>query len=548
MNEAELGKTQLKQIEQYRDRWSSLGVQTGLIGCSDQLTVEQLREFEIFKECDDKLLEKIRQDVSVATWQEDAVLFEEGTYIDLAFLVVEGEVEVYLEGVAEDGTGARPIFDSTRTVVALPSTSPPEASVTNDPARTTMVKFGEPPPAGTITFLATMDFDLPRGAATRLGPGEFFGEIGALSGWPQSVTARTASVCRLVQIRTPALRALKRKSSALTARLDALYRQRSLSAQLKNTPLFSGCNDLFLEALKEAVDLVSCDGGEVIVEEGKPAEALYLVRSGFVKLLQRFGEGELVVSYLSKGMTLGESELLIDGLDTWQVTAVSVENSELVKIPSAMFGALVRNQPDIEQQLWRSAADRIREAGYSRRNIAYSEFTQVALDQGLVQGNSILAIDLNACTRCDDCVKACADTHDGRPRFVREGNKYENLLIAKSCYHCRDPVCLVGCPTGAIHRSGAGDEVVIDEEICIGCATCFRNCPYDAIVMHETGVAWPDDTVPTGLRGKDQKLASKCDLCADTGHGPACVSNCPQGCAYRVGTLEEFERLLERRT
>ena len=189
MSEAELGKTQLKQIEQYRDRWSSLGVQTGLIGCSDQLTVEQLREFEIFKECDDKLLEKIRQDVSVATWKEDAVLFEEGTYIDLAFLVVEGEVEVYLEGVAEDGTGARPIFDSTRTVVtlpstSLPSTSMPDASMTSDPARTTMMKFGEPAPAGTITFLATMDFDLPRGAATRLGPGEFFGEIGALSGWP----------------------------------------------------------------------------------------------------------------------------------------------------------------------------------------------------------------------------------------------------------------------------------------------------------------------------------------------------------------------------
>ena len=133
------------------------------------------------------------------------------------------------------------------------------------------------------------------------------------------------------------------------------------------------------------------------------------------------------------------------------------------------------------------------------------------------------------------------------PRFVREGSKYENLLIAKSCYHCRDPVCLIGCPTGAIHRAGAGDEVVIDEEICIGCATCYRNCPYDAIVMHETGAIWPEDAVPTGLRGKDRQLASKCDLCADTGHGPACVSNCPQGCAFRVGTLEEFQRLLETR-
>ncbi|MCZ6508133.1 MAG: 4Fe-4S dicluster domain-containing protein, partial [Acidobacteria bacterium] len=157
---------------------------------------------------------------------------------------------------------------------------------------------------------------------------------------------------------------------------------------------------------------------------------------------------------------------------------------------------------------------------------------------------SILAIDLNRCTRCDDCVRACAATHDGLPRFVREGSTYGNLLVAKSCYHCRDPVCLVGCPTGAIHRAGVGDVVEISPEICIGCSSCANNCPYDAIMMHETGETWPEDTVPEGLRGRDRNLASKCDLCHDTGHGPACVSNCPQGCAYRVGSLEEFEKLL----
>lgn len=144
-------------------------------------------------------------------------------------------------------------------------------------------------------------------------------------------------------------------------------------------------------------------------------------------------------------------------------------------------------------------------------------------------------------------MKACADTHGGRPRFIREGNRYENLLIAKSCYHCRDPVCLVGCPTGAIHRAGVGDVVEIDEDVCIGCSTCFRNCPYDAIVMWEAGESWPEDMVPTGLRGKERQSASKCDLCHETGHGPACVINCPQGCAYRVGSLEEFRELLDRR-
>ena len=64
--------------------------------------------------------------------------------------------------------------------------------------------------------------------------------------------------------------------------------------------------------------------------------------------------------------------------------------------------------------------------------------------------------------------------------------------------------------------------------------------------MHATGETWPEDMVPTGLRGEERRVASKCDLCNDTGHDPACVSNCPQGCAYRVGSLDEIQGLLSR--
>lgn len=552
-DDVELGKTTIRRLEQYRDRWSSYDSQTGLIEISDKLSVEELKEIELFADFDDRFLEKISPDVSIARWQKDAVLFEEGTYIDLAFHVLEGEVEVFVQGVGSDvAAGSRPIFDLSRTVVGGMAFQAPETRQDTEgkpqagsvAGGTVVMRRATRVGPTRITFLSTMDFDLPEGAAARLGPGEVFGEIGSMSGWPQSVTARTASECRLVQIKVAGLRLMKRKSKGLKARLDQLYRERSLGTQLKNTPLFEGCTDVFIEALKENVELVSCEPDEVIVRAGEEADAMYLVRSGFVKLLQDYADGEIAVSYLSKGMTLGEVEFMIPGLDGWQSTAKSVEYAELVKIPRAVVEQLVQSQPEIGKELWRTATERVREAGHSRRNVAVAEFTEVALRSGLVQGNSILAIDLNACTRCDDCVKACAATHDGRPRFVREGNKYGNLLVPKSCYHCRDPVCLVGCPTGAIHRSGIGEVVKVDEEICIGCSNCANKCPYDAIVMHDTGSTWPDDMIPTGLRGRDRAVASKCDLCADTGHGPACVSSCPQGCAFRIGSLEEFQQLL----
>lgn len=546
------GKTGQRRIEQFRDRWSTGTGDSGLLSISEKPSPETLRQYELFAPYEDAFLEKISPDVAIANWQEGAILFEEGAYIDLAFFVASGEVEVFVDRERPEGGGAQPIFDLGRTAFDLPAPgSSSRAPAQSQPAsRSTLaLPSGDPRreiPSGVpeITFLGTMDFDLPRSMATRLGKGELFGEIGALSGWPQSATVRTASACELVQIRLPALRAMKRKSKALKERLDVLYRERSLLQQLQMSPILGQCNPMFLNALKHVVQLVSLDPGEVLVREGDAAGSLYLVRSGFLKLQQGFAEGEIVVTYLSKGMTFGEVELLVEGLDSWQATATSVEYAELVQIPRETFEYLVRLYPDVEELLWRTAADRIKEAGFSRRHADHSQFLEVALGSGLVQGNSILAIDLDTCTRCDDCVRACADTHDGRPRFVREGEKYQNVLLARSCYHCRDPVCLIGCPTGAIHRAGVGDVVAIDERICIGCSTCANNCPYDAIVMHDTGEVWPDDMLPAGLRGLDKKVASKCDLCFDTGHGPACVSNCPQGCAYRVGSIEEFEELI----
>ncbi len=574
---AAAGRTQLRRQEQYRDRWSSFGAKRGIVQISERLSPAELTKLDLFAGYDAAFLEKLSPDVSLCRWSAGAVLFEEGTYIDLAFWILEGTVEVFLAKHRRSERPA-PIFDAMRTGLLSPeeltrltrlaaaapggpsSGSPssaamllgtpprltPQTSAGREQTGATMLAKGGSSPASGITFLASMDFNLRAGDAMRLGPGDVFGEIGAMSGWPQSATARTASDCTLIQIRVPALRTMRRRSPALKERLDGLYRRHSLSDQLKTTPLFRDCEPQFIDDLTGAVELVSCEPGEVLTREGEAADALYLVRSGFVKLSQRFAEGSLVVNYLSKGMTMGETELLIGDTGGWTVTAVSVEYAELVKVPARQLQRILAQYPQVEKRLWESAISRLKEAGYSRRNIARSELIQTALDNGLVQGNSVLVIDLEACTRCDDCVRACAATHQGRPRFVREGEKVGNLQITDACYHCRDPVCLVGCPTGAIHRAGVGAVVAIDEQICIGCQSCARSCPYDAITMHETGETWPDDMVPESLRGKDRLVASKCDHCHTDPKGPACVRNCPNGCAYRVGSLEEFERLLTK--
>ncbi len=545
-NVADPSETATQQQRLYADRWSSYGSNTGILQLSDKLSARDLKAYDLFKAYDDKLLDKLTPDISVAKWKAGAVLFEEGSYLDVAFYIVEGTVNLYLQKHQEPAS--QPIFDTLR----LPYVESGDGASAGVPDKTAFVAPYEAkekpdvqakPKDSQAAYLATADFNLLHGEEHRLGPGDIFGEIGALNGWPQSVTARTDSECTLVQIRLPALQQLKLRSSDFKNWVDAIYRERTLSEQLKTTPLFHGADERFIEELTQRVGLVSCSPDEQVTVEETPADAFYLVRSGFLRLSQKVGDGEIAVTYLRKGMTLGEVELLVDGIDTWQFSVTAVGFTELVRIARSDFEDLIGRFPAIQGRLWAAAVARIKESGYTRQNLGQPELIEFALDKGLVQGNSILVIDLDVCTRCDDCVRGCASTHGGRPRFVREGDRYDNFLIARSCYHCEDPVCLIGCPTGAIRRANVGEVVEVADDLCIGCGNCANKCPYDAIVMHDTGEVWPDTALPEWLRGKDQKVASKCDLCYTSDAGPACVNNCPHSCAFRINSIEEFQQL-----
>ncbi len=530
-----------EQEEQFEDRWTAFGKHTGILKLYKRLSAGQLRQFEIFKEYDDRLLEKISPDISVAVWDRQKVLFEEGSYIDLAFFIVKGFVNVYQQ---KQHSSVQPIFDNKQMVDQSEANGFQGKKQPNHTVLQSQVQ--QLKKRQNLTFLTSMEIDLPWGEVQNLGAGEIFGEIGASIGWPQSVTAQTISECVLVQIRIPALEKMKRRSKSFKSQLDKIYIERTLSSQLKSTPFFKRCSDSFLGELNKTVTLESFKGGEVITQEGEIVDAVYLLRSGFVKLLQKFGDGELVVNYLSKGMMVGDIEFLLKH-KSWVFTAISVENTELVRIEPEDFKNIIDSYPETQKPLWESAALRIKTSGSNRKNISKSEFIDTALETGLVEGNSVLVIDLDACTRCDDCVRGCADTHAGAPKFVREGEKYYDFLITRACYHCQDPVCLVGCPTGSIRRAGVGDVVEIDAELCIGCKVCFNNCPYNAITMveaeNEMGL---QATVGKNGKEKMQELATKCDLCHSAGLEPACVNNCPHGCATRVNNIENFSRLLFR--
>ena len=50
------------------------------------------------------------------------------------------------------------------------------------------------------------------------------------------------------------------------------------------------------------------------------------------------------------------------------------------------------------------------------------------------------------------------------------------------CTHCG--VCVVICPTGALHMDPETREVVFDSDKCIACEACIKPCPPRAMEIH----------------------------------------------------------------
>jgi Fe-S-cluster-containing dehydrogenase component len=284
----------------------------------------------------------------------------------------------------------------------------------------------------------------------------------------------------------------------------------------------------------------------VVAAEGDYPNGIILIRSGVARLSRRHHHGHRTMSYLSPGAAFGAEEI-------WE--AFETGRSVVLKNSLRAIGYLstiVIPTPLVEAHLLGRGRATVARPSSKRleRNaepVIESKKLSFLVEGGFVNGTATMLINLDRCTRCDDCVRACASTHDNNPRFLRQGPIHDNLMVAHACMHCQDPVCMIECPTGAISRQLDEGAVTINDQTCIGCGTCSKNCPYDAIRMVEVR----DDRGMFIRATKDQKpivKATKCDLCVDYWGGPACQRACPHDALVRIdmGNVDSVAAWLQR--
>jgi CRP-like cAMP-binding protein len=333
---------------------------------------------------------------------------------------------------------------------------------------------------------------------------------------------------------------IMQRNKNFRAQLEKSYRQRALDSHLRAVPVFAELTDEFIGSLRASVELVRYSPGQVICRQGEPADCFYLVRIGFVKVTQSHLGGEMVMAYLSRSEYFGETGLLREDVRT--ATCTALDHVELVRIGAHDFKRMLAEFPEVRRKLEvveQERAQMNRERLSVLQNVPLDDF----LTQGLMEAQSLLLLDLTSCTRCDACVRACADAHDGVTRLVREGLRFDHYLVATSCRQCLDPLCMVGCPVGSIRRRNSLEVII--EDWCIGCGLCAENCPYGNINIHPFNVMAEDPAAPGHKKAMVKQKATSCDLCTEYAE-PSCVYACPHDAAHRVDPRKFFAGLLNQ--
>ena len=382
-----------------------------------------------------------------------------------------------------------------------------------------------------------------------------FGEVGLISGRKRGATIRAAEPTICVEI--PRMAALKLMSQVPAARetVNRITTERQVLQIFK-----SGLTPADIQEVLAGATVMDVKPGEAIITEGELSEDLFIIRSGSMVVEKQIGDKPVFLSYVPAGSYSGEMAM-IDHAPR-NATVKAAIRSQVVRLPAEPFRALLARKPELDKRM-RSEMQARREINafiesqkseFGGAVDMYSSVANFLIKQGIGEATDVLLIDESLCVGCDNCEKACADSHDGLSRLNREaGTTFANIHVPTSCRHCEHPHCMSDCPPNAIRR-GPDGEVFINET-CIGCGNCQRACPYGVIQMDKPppkkpplwewmlfgkgpGPGQPSyewrKKAAKAEGGESPKLAIKCDMCSGKAGGPACVRACPTGAAIRV--------------
>jgi predicted acylesterase/phospholipase RssA/CRP-like cAMP-binding protein len=135
-------------------------------------------------------------------------------------------------------------------------------------------------------------------------------------------------------------------------------------ALLAGTSLFADFDTASLYKIVPALKYDRVSGGETLLRQGDPADSMYVVLTGRLRVFVEDPDGaERMVGEVGRGEVVGEMGVLVGGPRTASVRAV--RDSELVRLSTEAFEALVHEHPGMLTRLTRAIVRRLNDATHA---------------------------------------------------------------------------------------------------------------------------------------------------------------------------------------
>ena len=161
------------------------------------------------------------------------------------------------------------------------------------------------------------------------------------------------------------------------------------SALLAGVPFFSGLAEDDLEQIAEHATPESFRRGALIISDGDPADALYVVINGRVKVFLGSDDGkEVVLTILGPGESFGEIALLDE--EPRSASVAAMEKTTVLVIRRDRFLELLRENSDLSWTMIRSLSHLVRRLTGSVQSLAlndvYRRIVEILEQRGVFEG------------------------------------------------------------------------------------------------------------------------------------------------------------------
>lgn len=168
-----------------------------------------------------------------------------------------------------------------------------------------------------------------------------------------------------------------------------------IAEHLTRFELFKGLPDEVLSKLGKLIQTKTLKKNEALFHQGDPGDALYLIQSGWVKIVnEESDEGEVVLNHIGPGGIIGEMAMIDQSPRSTGVIGIS--DVELLRLNSQDFLNLIYEQPGTTIPIIQSVSKRLRFAttyienaiGWSKR-IAGGDYNFAEEQMKLVQSTIV---------------------------------------------------------------------------------------------------------------------------------------------------------------